>query len=156
MINIGMLVSEAECYRMIREMRWETGIKCVHCGSPEVKKDGQTKESCQKYKCKNCARYFDDVTGTIFAGRHQSVKKWVICLYFMGLNLSNVQIARELDMCESDVQAMTTELREGIELKAEPIELSGEVEMDEVYITAGHKGKPDSVKKNIEKAEETD
>jgi len=156
MINIGMLVNETECYRMIREMRWKSEIKCVYCGSAEVKKDGQAKENCQKYKCKKCARYFDDVTGTIFAGRHQSVKKWVICLYFMGLNLSNAQIAQELDMCESDVQAMTTELREGIESKAEPIQLSGEVEMDEVYITAGHRGNTEAVKKNIGAAEETD
>ena len=155
MINIGMLVSEAECYRMIREMRWETEIKCISCGSTSIKKNGKTEE-CQNYNCKKCGKYFDDVTGTIFAGRHQNVKKWVICLYFMGLNLSNAQIARELDMCESDVQAMTTELREGIESKREPVVLSGNVEMDEVYITAGHKGNPEAVKKNSETGGETD
>jgi len=32
----------------------------------------------------------------------------------MGLNLSNEQIARELDLNSSDVQKMTTQLREGI------------------------------------------
>ena len=70
----------------------------------------------------------------------------------MGLNLSNRQIAQELDLCESDVFQMTTTLREGIEAKTPEIVLSGEVEIDEVYIVAGHKGQPDEVKKRGEKA----
>jgi hypothetical protein len=38
----------------------------------------------------------------------------VLCLYFMGLNISNEQIAHELAVNVSDVQQMTTQLREGI------------------------------------------
>ena len=37
---------------------------------------------------------FDDLTETIFAGHHQPLRVWILCLYFMGLNLSNVQIAQ--------------------------------------------------------------
>jgi hypothetical protein len=71
----------------------------------------------------------------------------MLCLYFMGLNLSNEQIAHELDLNGDDAQKMTTQLREGIvELKPE-VTLSGEVECDEVYVVAGHKGKPEEVKK---------
>jgi hypothetical protein len=32
----------------------------------------------------------------------------------MGLNLSNEQIAHELDLASGDVQSMTSQLREGI------------------------------------------
>jgi len=35
----------------------------------------------------------------------------------MGLNLSNQQIAAELDLNKDDVQAMTTQLREGVVVK---------------------------------------
>jgi hypothetical protein len=38
-------------------------------------------------------------------------------LYMMGLNLSNKQIANELDLHKDDVHAMTTCLREGIVAK---------------------------------------
>ena len=38
----------------------------------------------------------------------------LLCLYFMGLNLSNDQIAHELDVDRSDVHQMTTQLRQGI------------------------------------------
>jgi hypothetical protein len=41
----------------------------------------------------------------------------------MGLNLSNRQIAQELDLGTSDVQAMTGELRQGLARKFEPAAL---------------------------------
>lgn len=40
----------------------------------------------------------DDLTGTVFEGHHQPLKVWVLCLYLMGLNLSNRQIAAELGL----------------------------------------------------------
>jgi len=58
------------------------------------------------------------VTDTIFAGHHQPLKVWVLCLYFMGLNVSNEQISQELDINLSAVQQMTTQLREGIVKKS--------------------------------------
>jgi hypothetical protein len=75
------------------------------------------------------------------------LKIWVLCLYFMGLNLSNAQIARELDLNEADVQQMTRQLRSGIVSKKPVVVLEGEVECDEVYVVAGHKGQPEAVKK---------
>ena len=72
----------------------------------------------QRYECKNCGKRFDDLTGTIFAGHHQPLKVWILCLYFMGLNLSNKQIAKELDLDRTDVQRMTTQLREGVVKKS--------------------------------------
>ena len=71
----------------------------------------------------------------------------MLCLYFMGLNLSNEQIARELDLNSDDVQKMTISfVRASVQRKPE-VMLSGEVECDEVYVVAGHKGKPEEVKK---------
>jgi hypothetical protein len=72
---------------------------------------------------------------------------WVLCLYLMGLNLSNRQIARELGLDGSDVQAMTEALRGGLAAKAPAVRLAGEVEIDEVYVVAGHKGQPAAVTK---------
>jgi len=64
----------------------------------------------------------------------------------MGVNLSNRQIAHELGLCESDVQAMTEALRQDIVAKMPDVVLSGDVEFDEVYIVAGHKGQPEAVR----------
>jgi hypothetical protein len=64
----------------------------------------------------------------------------------MGVNLSNRQIAHELGLCESDVQAMTEVLRHGIVAKTPDVVLSGDVEFDELYVVAGHKGNPEAVR----------
>jgi hypothetical protein len=65
----------------------------------------------------------------------------------MGLNLSNHQIAHELDLNKDDAQQMTSQLRQGIVLKKPSPTLTDEVECDEAYIVAGHKGKPEEVVK---------
>ena len=76
-----------------------------------------------------------------------ALRVWVLCLYFMGLNLSNRQIALELGLDASDVQAMTEQLRRGLAARAPAVELTGEAEIDEVYVVAGHKGQPAAVAK---------
>ncbi|SCA64196.1 hypothetical protein SCG7086_CN_00040 [Chlamydiales bacterium SCGC AG-110-P3] len=43
----------------------------------------------------------------------------------MGLNVSNSQISKELDLCESDVQMMTTMLREGVVVRQPEPSLEG-------------------------------
>ena len=60
----------------------------------------------------------------------------------MGLNLSNQQIAKELSLNDDDVHDMASHLREGLVAKVPEATLDGEVEADEVYIVAGHKGNP--------------
>lgn len=58
------------------------------------------------------------------------------------LNLSNEQITTELDVAADTVQGMATHLREGVVVK-KPTCLSGEIDADEVYVVAGHKGHPE-------------
>src|SRR5215213_3028543 len=125
------------------------GVRCPGCGSASVVRDGHddTQPQRQRYRCKACAGRFDDLTGTVLAGHHQPLRVWVLCLYFMGLNLSNRQIAQELGLDGSDVQVMTEQLRRGLVAKAPPVRLEGEVEIDEVYVVAGHKGRPAAVAK---------
>jgi transposase-like protein len=139
MLNIKALISKERCYKVLRWKRWPSGVCCPRCQGRDVKKRGldDRRVGRQRYHCHECDRDFDDVTGTIFEGRHQPVQVWILCLYFMGLNLSNQQIARELELNSSVVQKMATQLREGIKVRAAQPNLSGEVEMDEVYVVAG-------------------
>src|SRR5712691_2036336 len=119
-VNIKNLIDDVQCYQTVRELRWPDGVVCPSCESKYVIKRGfdDTESARQRYACTDCHTRFDDLTDTIFAGHHQPLKVWVLCLYFMGLNLSNEQIARELDVDDSDVHQMTTQLREGIVKKA--------------------------------------
>ena len=148
-LNLTHLIDDAKCYETMRQMRWELGICCPKCNSPSVIKRGkdETEAHRQRYQCKDCGAHFDDLTETIFAGHHQPLRMWMLCLYLMGLNLSNQQIAQELDLDKDVVHDMTTQLRQGIVNSKPEVKLSGDVECDEVYVTAGHKGNPDAVKK---------
>ena len=148
-LNIQNLIDDAKCFETVRELRWQGGVTCPDCGGRNVTKQGHddTQSQRQRYQCQGCRKRFDDLTGTIFAGHHQPLRTWILCLYFMGLNLSNQQIAQELDLNKDDVQKMTKQLREGVVAKKPTVTLSGEVECDEVYVVAGHKGHPAAVKK---------
>ena len=149
MIHIQSLIDDAKCFETVRALRWPDGVYCPSCDSFEITKQGRddTQPERQRYLCQSCERRFDDLTDTIFAGHHQPLRVWILCLYFMGLNLSNHQIAQELDLNKDDAHQMTCQLRQGIVRKKPSPTLTDEVECDEVSIVAGHKGKPDEVEK---------
>ena len=99
-VNIQNLIDDTRCYQTVRELRWPNGVECPVCESQHVIKRGfdDTEPDRQRYECSDCHKRFDDLTDTIFAGHHQPLKVWILCLYFMGLNLSNEQIAHELSI----------------------------------------------------------
>ena len=119
LISISSLTSDAACFEQVRALRWPQGAVCPHCGVKDVIKRGKDEVEAerQRYQCKGCGKRFDDLTGTVFEGHHQPLKAWVLCLYLMSLNLSHRQIADELGLNKDDVQAMTQQLREGVDKK---------------------------------------
>ena len=129
LVNLAALIDDAKCFALVRHGR------------------DDTQPHRQRYRCKACAGRFDDLTGTVLAGHHQPLRVWVLCLYLMGLNLSNRQIAQELGLSGPDVQVMTEQLRSGLAAKTPTAAPEGEVEVDEVYVVAGHKGRPAAVAK---------
>jgi transposase-like protein len=149
LVNLSGLMDDAKCFAFVRQPRWPEGVRCPECDTAAVIRDGcdDSQPHRQRYRCKGCARRFDDLTGTVLAGHHQPLRVWVLCLYLMGLNLSTRQIAQELGLNGSDVQAMTEQLRGGLVAKAPAVRLAGEVEIDELYVVAGHKGHPAAVAK---------
>src|SRR5256885_17142325 len=149
LVNLSSLIDDAKRFELVRQHRWPGGARCPSCGSASVARHGRddTRPHRQRYRCAGCGARFDDLTGTVLAGRHRPLRLWVLCLYLMGLNLSNRQIARELDLAVSDVQAMTEALRQGLTARTPAVILDGAVEIDEVYVVAGHKGNPAAVAK---------
>src|ERR671938_1520789 len=140
LVNLSGLMDDAKCFVLVRQHRWPESVRCPGCGRETVIRDGcdDTQPHRQCSRCKACAGRFDDLTGTALAGHHQPLRIWVLCLSFMGLNLSNRQIAAELGLGTSDVQLMTEQVRNGLVAKAPEVRLSGAEEVGEVYFMAGH------------------
>ena len=103
-------------------------------------------QACRRYTCKNCGKRFDDLTETLFMGRHQPLSGWLAYLYLRGLNRSNRPMAEELNLNESDGHAMAAAWRGGIVQRRSQVRMSGVVEGDEGDVVAGHTGRPDQLK----------
>ncbi|WP_242476680.1 transposase [Halochromatium glycolicum] len=74
MLKIQTLIDDAKCFETVRTLRWREGVSCVRCGSAAVTKqvrDSRQPER-QKYRCRDCGRWLDDLTGTVFAGQPSS------------------------------------------------------------------------------------
>ena len=41
MLNILNLIDDANCFAAVRALRWPGGVRCVHCDSPAVSKQGR-------------------------------------------------------------------------------------------------------------------
>src|SRR3982751_372828 len=149
LVNLPSLIDDAKCFELVRQHRWPEGVRGPSCRSAWVARHGRddTQPHRQRYRCAACGARFDDLTGTALAGHHQPLRVWMLCLYLMGLNLSNRQIARELGLSQPDVQLMTERLRHGLAAKLPPARPAGEGEGGEVYVVAGHKGRPADVAK---------
>jgi transposase-like protein len=148
-IQLHQIVDVGRCHEILRSVRWSETVKCYKCGSTQVIKNGKDSvdKHIQHYKCKTCNSYFDDLTDTIFSGSHFGIDKWICILYLMNLNVSNLQIAKELDLNVDSVANMRATIREGVVKKKPDLHLSGQVEADECYVVAGHKGQPLKVQK---------
>jgi transposase-like protein len=119
MIHMQSLIDDTQCFETVRNLRWPDGVRCPTCDSSEVIKQGHdnTQPERQRSLCTPCERRFDDLTATSFADPHHPLRMWVLCLSFMGRNLSNQQIAKALDLHPADVHQRTCQLRQGLVTK---------------------------------------
>ena len=80
-------------------------VVCPYCKSKDCEETGAAskKKPTLRYRWNSCAKNSNDLTKTIFRSSHVSLKNRICCLYLMGLNISNSQIAKALDVSERTV-----------------------------------------------------
>jgi transposase-like protein len=71
MVNLSGLLDEAKCFELVRQHRWPDGVRCPGCASAVVIRNGHAEgqRHRQRYLCKACHGRFDDLSGTVLAGR---------------------------------------------------------------------------------------
>ncbi|WP_254533979.1 IS1595 family transposase [Natrinema gelatinilyticum] len=139
MIPLDVFRSESVAADLLQQVRWRDGVTCPRCRSDLTVRNGSYGHF-QRYLCKDCDRTFNDKTGTIFAHSKIALRRWLFSIYaFLPFNTRLRQL-----QCEIEVTYKTFHRR--IErfaraLDAPSLDLVGPVEIDEVYVSAGKKGR---------------
>ena len=129
-----------EIVEEVRDNKFDNGILCPKCESEHVIRYGKYKGR-QKYKCKSCRTYFNDLTGTPMAYTHK-IDKWFKFMDCMIKGLSLRKSAEILDMSHVTLfywrHKILSSLKQGKIDKFSKI-----LEVDETYFLHSEKGKKD-------------
>lgn len=135
--------NEEKAQSYMHELRWKgKDLECPHCESKEVSPWGQyhRKPGLKRYKCDDCDRTFNDLTGTIFHNSHIPLSCWFLSAFLMALGCSVSSIAQEIGARFRNMYRIGWHLR-NLALSYEiSRKLEGVVEVDEIYQTCGMKG----------------
>jgi transposase-like protein len=71
LVDLSSLIDDAKCFEPVRQHRWPEGVRCPRCGEARVARDGRedAQPHRQRYRCAARGTRFDDLTGTVLAGR---------------------------------------------------------------------------------------
>jgi transposase-like protein len=142
---LDILSSEEVCSKLFREIRWRNGPYCPRCGSRRLKGHGNYGQGLKRYLCKSCGRTFNDKTGTPFHHSRLSLKEWfTLILLFLALHNSALSLSWLLGRSYMTVFRALRRLTLRIGGELQPVRMSGAVECDELYVTAGLKGRNNS------------
>lgn len=141
-MDIGSFMpDEEECVEVLRQVRWAGGVVCPHCSSRDVIRSGRHLRFYQRYLCKGCGRIFNDKTGTVFEGSRIPLRVWFFTALMLQYKVSILELSKTLNMYYDTVYRMVRKLRESMYLNQIECRLRGVVEVDELYVAAGLKGK---------------
>jgi len=135
--------------------RWSTGVVCPYCGGQTVEKRERSRKGLQRYNCPSCAqakgqqyRMFTVWSETIYEQSKLSPSEWLMVIAFWQLKLNSSEIAWAVGLNEQTA-ARCVNLLDGSIYESHHLDparqLRGQVEADECYQTAGHKGQPQRV-----------
>lgn len=100
-----------ECCERLRRAESGATMACLYCGSEDVIKKGTTGKDAQKYRCKECDSWFNDLTGTLFEHHKFPVEEMFYMLKEMR-SMPTAQIASDLERDEEAVLNFVHEVQD--------------------------------------------
>jgi transposase len=139
MIPLKTFVSERRAANLLAQVRWRDGVYCPRCRAESVIRYGSYRVF-QRYLCKNCERTFNDKTGTIFEHSAVALRKWFLAVYaYIRFNTSIRQLDVEIEVSFKTVYRRVQRFLRALDAPRHSLE--GPVEIDELYVNAGKKGR---------------
>jgi transposase-like protein len=139
MFPLKTFVSERRAANLLQQIRWRDGVYCPRCRAESVIRYGSYRVF-QRYRCKNCDRTFNDQTGTVFEHSAVALRKWFLAVYtYIRFNTSLRQLDVEIGVSYKTVYRRVQRFLRALD--APRPQLEGPVEIDELYVKAGLKGR---------------
>ena len=142
------MLSERRCVQVLRYVRWKDGkVRCVYCNRINVVSNGTRRKHYHKYMCKDCGKSFTETTGTLFHNSYMQLREWFYIARELQRGASINQIHKDLGRSYRHVMNAAHKIMESVFMKR-LIELdSDDIEVDEMYQSAGSKGKKQTERK---------
>jgi len=124
--------TDAECRKILEELRWPEGVKCLRCESQSISRIKTRKQ----FDCNACRYRFSVTTGTIFNDSHLALPKWFMAVLLMceaKKGISANQMKRTIGCAHKTAWYLCHRIREAMSTP-EPTRLGGHVEVDETYV----------------------
>jgi len=136
------LIPEESCAAIFLKVRWAQGLRCVYCGCHKLKvKEPHYHQYYRRYTCLSCGRTFNDKTRTLFADSHLSMREWLWGIHLFVTGRSAEHMAQELGCNRKTAQRLRRLLQLSLFTQRFAQTLQGPVEIDEIYIISGLKGR---------------
>lgn len=131
--------SESACEQYLFGIRWSNGFRCPHCGH---EKYWQTQE--KRYKCQSCSYRVSVIAGTALENTRKPLQLWLRAMWYVtnqksGASAIGLQRALGFKRYET-MWLWLHKLRNAI-VRPGRDNLSGTVEVDEIYIGGERPGK---------------
>lgn len=132
--------SEDKCREYLEDLRWPEGVTCPRCSSKKISKIVKRNQ----YDCDSCRYQFSVKAGTVFHDSHLPLWKWFLATYMMvesKKGMSANQLKRTLGVSYKTAWYLCHRIRSAMDV-ANPVLLSGTIEVDETYVGGKHKNRP--------------
>jgi len=133
--------TDDDCLEYLAKLRWPDGVRCVTCGTKEVRQySSLTKKQPSRkiYQCQEptCKQQFTATAGTIFHDTHMPLTKWFLALSIIvdaKKGVAAKQLQRHLKCSYKAAWYLGHRIRKAME-ETDGSLLTGTVEMDETYV----------------------
>ena len=124
--------TDAECRKVLSELRWPDGVKCPRCEGEKHQYDSKR----FVYDCATCGYQFSVLAGTIFQDSKLPLRKWFVAVYLMcesKKGMSSNQLGRTVGVSYKTAWFLTHRIR-GAMGTVVLDQLKGIIETDETFV----------------------
>ena len=132
--------TEAQCRKVLVQMRWREGLACPVCGHR-----GFCELKARKvFQCNRCKKQLRPTAGTVFQDTKLPLATWFAAIYHLTQSkggISSVELGRRLGVKQATAWLLKHKLMQAMAgREAQKPKLAGRVELDDAYLGGERSG----------------